>query len=90
MEFMDVFLISAISILGLGLLLVIIRFVKGPSLPDRVTAFDLFTALMIAIIAIFAMLWENNVFLDVAVIISLIAFLGAMSFSFYLNNRKKE
>jgi multicomponent Na+:H+ antiporter subunit F len=87
---MTIILITAISLIGIGLLLVIIRFVKGPSLPDRVTAFDLFTALVIAIIALFSMLWENNIFLDVAVIISLIAFLGAMSFSFYLNNRKKE
>jgi len=83
--------IAAFSVLlGVGLLLVIYRFIKGPTLPDRVTAFDLFTAFVIAIIALFSIIWDNNVFLDVAVIISLIAFLGAMSFAFYLNKRKKE
>jgi len=70
------------------MLLVIIRFLKGPTLPDRVTAFDLFTTLVIASIAIFSLTWENVNFLDVAVVLSLIAFLGALSFAYYIFKRK--
>ncbi|HOP03346.1 MAG TPA: monovalent cation/H+ antiporter complex subunit F [Tenuifilaceae bacterium] len=90
MNLFSVVIAAFLVLLGVGLLLVIYRFIKGPTLPDRVTAFDLFTAFVIAIIALFSIIWDNNVFLDVAVIISLIAFLGAMSFAFYLNKRKKE
>ncbi|KAB2866473.1 MAG: cation:proton antiporter [Bacteroidales bacterium] len=82
-------LIIAIIIIGISMLLVVIRFVKGPSLPDRVTAFDLFTTLVIASIAIFSLIWENTSFLDVAVVLSLIAFLGAMSFAYYILKRKE-
>ena len=82
-------LIVAIIIIGISMLLVVIRFVKGPSLPDRVTAFDLFTTLVIASIAIFSLMWENTSFLDVAVVLSLIAFLGAMSFAYYILKRKE-
>jgi multicomponent Na+:H+ antiporter subunit F len=81
-------IIAAIVLIGISMLLVLIRFIKGPSLPDRVTAFDLFTTLVIASIAIFALVWENTKFLDVAVVLSLIAFLGAMSFAFYILKRK--
>ena len=90
---MNLFTITIVSLsvlLGIGLLLVIYRFVKGPTLPDRVTAFDLFTAFVIAAIALFSVIWDNKVFLDVDGVISLIAFLGAMSFAYYLNKRKKE
>ena len=82
-------LIVAIIIIGISMLLVVIRFVKGPSLPDRVTAFDLFTTLVIASITLFSLIWENTSFLDVAVVLSLIAFLGAMSFAYYILTRKE-
>ncbi len=85
---LDIALIVAISVIGISMLLVLIRFIKGPSLPDRVTAFDLFTTLVIASIAIFSLIWENTKLLDVAVVLSLIAFLGAMSFAFYLLKRR--
>ncbi len=85
---LDIALIVAISVIGISMLLVLIRFIKGPSLPDRVTAFDLFTTLVIASIAIFSLIWENAKLLDVAVVLSLIAFLGAMSFAFYLLKRR--
>jgi len=79
----------SIILIGISMLLVIIRFLKGPSLPDRVTAFDLFTTLVIASIAIFSLIWENVNFLDVAVVLSLIAFLGALSFAYYIIKRKE-
>ncbi|MEY1637955.1 monovalent cation/H+ antiporter complex subunit F [Tenuifilum osseticum] len=78
----------SIILMGISMLLVVIRFLKGPSLPDRVTAFDLFTTMVIASIAIFSLIWENVNFLDVAVILSLIAFLGALSFAYYILKRK--
>jgi multicomponent Na+:H+ antiporter subunit F len=85
---LDKAIIFAIILIGLSMLLVLIRFIKGPSLPDRVTAFDLFTTLVIASVAIFALVWENTNFLDVAVVLSLISFLGAMSFAFYILKRR--
>lgn len=86
---LNIAIIVSVFIIGLCMLLVVIRFIKGPSLPDRVTAFDLFTTLVIASIAIFSLVWENTNFLDVAVVLSLIAFLGAMSFAFYILKRRK-
>ncbi len=86
---LNIAIIVSVFIIGLCMLLVMIRFIKGPSLPDRVTAFDLFATLVIASIAIFSLVWENTNFLDVAVVLSLIAFLGAMSFAYYILKRRK-
>ncbi len=78
-------LIVAISVISICLIMVMIRFFKGPTLPDRVTAFDLFSANIIGITAIYAVLTDNTSVMDVAIILSLISFLGAMSFAYYLN-----
>jgi multisubunit Na+/H+ antiporter MnhF subunit len=68
----------------------IVRFIKGPSLPDRVTAFDLFAAIVISIIAIYSVISENTAFMDVAILLSLIAFLGSMSFAYFLFRSPKK
>lgn len=83
-------LIVAITILSICFMLTMIRFVIGPSLPDRVTAFDLFAANVIGIISIFAVLTGNTAFMDVAIVLSLISFLGSMSFAYYMNNKLKR
>lgn len=83
-------LFIAIIILSLCSVLAIIRFIKGPSLPDRVTAFDLFAALVISIIAIYSVITGSTAFMDVAILLSLIAFLGAMSFAYFLFRSPKK
>lgn len=83
-------LFIAIIILSLCSVLAIIRFIKGPSLPDRVTAFDLFAALVISIIAIYSVITGSTAFMDVALLLSLIAFLGAMSFAYFLFRSPKK
>lgn len=89
MTLMQIILSVVLVVLAASVLLVLYRFIKGPSLPDRVTAFDLITTIVIAIIAVFSILWESTHFIDVAVVLSLIAFLGSMSFAFYLTKRRK-
>lgn len=87
MNIFEYSLVVAILILSLCLILTMVRFFKGPSLPDRVTAFDLFSANIIGITCIYAVLTGNPAYLDVAIILALIAFLGAMSFAYYLIKR---
>ncbi len=80
----------AIVILSFCSVLAMIRFIKGPTLPDRVTAFDLFAAIVISIIAIYSVISGNTAFMDVAILLSLIAFLGSMSFAYFLFRSTKD
>lgn len=78
----------AMIILSACLLLGMVRFIMGPSLPDRISAFDFLAANVIALIAIYSVLTDNTAFMDVAIILSLIAFLSSMFFAYYLTKKK--
>ena len=89
MNLFEISLTFAIAVLGICLIMILIRFIKGPHLPDRVSAFDLFSASVIGIITITAVLSGSSAYFDVAIVLSLISFLGAMSFAYFLNKRIK-
>ncbi|MGK7393468.1 MAG: monovalent cation/H+ antiporter complex subunit F [Candidatus Cyclobacteriaceae bacterium M3_2C_046] len=87
---MTVILYISLSILSLNLLLTLVRFVKGPSMPDRIIALDVFAGNLIAILAVYSILAEVRVMLDIAVLFSLITFLGTMTFAYYLVQSSKR
>jgi len=64
--------------------LAFIRLVRGPSLPDRVVALDLLASLSIGWIAIYAIATNQSIFLDVALVLALLAFLGTVGFAYYI------
>ena len=84
MSLIDIILTVVIIVLATSAILVLYRFIKGPTLPDRVSAIDLITTIAIAIIVVFSLLWDSPNFFDVAMVLALISFLGSMSYAFYL------
>ena len=89
MSLIDIILTVVIVVLAASAILVLYRFIKGPTLPDRVTAIDLITTIVIAIIVVFSILWKSPNFFDVAMVLSLISFLGSISYAFYITKRNK-
>jgi multicomponent Na+:H+ antiporter subunit F len=79
-----------LPVLSLSVLLVFVRFVKGPGIVDRVVALDLLITIGIGIIAVYSVLTGQSTFLDIAMILALIAFLGTVAFSYYLEKREKN
>lgn len=77
-------------LLSLAILVILIRFFKGPQIVDRVIALDLIITAGVGFIGIFCMITNNNNFLDVAMILALIAFLSTVAFSYYLYRSKKN
>lgn len=80
----------ALPVLGLSFLLVFIRLIMGPSIPDRVVALDLIAIIIIGFICCYALFADNLVFLDIATILALIGFLGTAGFSYFLNRRAEK
>ena len=76
-----------LALLGLPLLLGFVRLVLGPSLPDRVVALDFMTAVAVAASGIWAIAADKPVFLDVAMVLALITFVGTVAFARYLERR---
>ncbi len=79
-----------LPILALSIVLLFVRFLKGPSIADRVIALDLLITTGIGIIAIYSITTNQPTFLDIAMILALIAFLGTVAFSYYLEKRNKN
>ena len=77
----------ALPMLSLAVVLSFIRLVKGPSLPDRVVALNVLTTVALALISVYAILRDRQVFLDVAILVALITFLGTVAFARYLEKR---
>ena len=76
--------VAVLVVLSAALLLAFVRIARGPSLPDRVVALDLGGSLVVGIIAAYGILAAQPVYLDVAVALALIAFLGTVAFARYL------
>lgn len=61
-----------------------VRLLRGPTLPDRVVALDLLGAVCIGIIAAYAEAYHQPAFLDVAIAVGLITFLGTVAVARYI------
>ena len=73
-----------IPLLGVAGGLATVRLLRGPSLPDRVVALDLLGAVCIGIIAAYAEAYQQPAFLDVAIAVGLITFLGTVAVARYI------
>ncbi len=80
--------IIVFSLLGLGLLFALIRFIKGPSLSDKVVSLDTFNMIVIGVIVMLAGLFKNNLYLDIAIIYAILAFLETVVFARYVEGKK--
>jgi multicomponent Na+:H+ antiporter subunit F len=72
---------AVVILLATSALLIVVRLLKGPTGPDRVVAIDALTLLGVAAVALGALMSGQIVFLDVAVVLSLVAFLGTVAFA---------
>lgn len=79
-----------LPILAISVMLVFIRLFKGPSVVDRVIALDLIITTGIGIITVYSIRHNQKVFLDVAIILALIAFLGTVAFAYYIEKQKDD
>ena len=75
---------SIYLLLTLALLFSFIRLAKGPSLPDRVVALELITAIVTGIVGVHAIDSGVTAYLDIAIVLALTAFLGAIGFARFL------
>jgi multicomponent Na+:H+ antiporter subunit F len=79
-----------LPVLSISVVMVFIRFIIGPRISDRVLALDLLITIGIGIVAVVSILSGQDTFLDIALIFGIIAFLGTVAFSFYLDKKGKE
>ena len=78
------------TMLSAALFLAFVRLARGPSLPDRVVALDLTAVIAVGIIAAYAIDVGQRAFLDAALVVALIGFLGTVAFARYVERRARD
>ena len=74
----------AAALLGGALLLTVGRLLRGPTLPDRVVALDLISTLVVGIICMCALVFDQPVYMRDALVLAVVSFLGTVAFAYYV------
>jgi multicomponent Na+:H+ antiporter subunit F len=80
----DIAFVVALTMLAVAAGLTFIRVFKGPTLPDRVIALDLIGVLMVCLLVVTAGATAQQAFLDVAMVVALISFVGTVAYARYI------
>ena len=73
-----------ILILMIAMMLTLYRFLKGPTLSDRVIAFDVISIMGVALLVILSLYFSKSFYLDIALVFGLISFLGTTIFGRFI------
>lgn len=82
---MSTVLSIAFSILTLAILLGLVRLARGPTVIDRIMAFDLITTSAVGMIVLLSIQWRTALFVELILIFSLLGFFGTVAFVYYLS-----
>jgi len=78
------FLYLILSILFLSIVLGAYRLLKGPTASDRAVALDALTNITTAMLVLIALLSSRFIYLDVALVYAILAFIGVIAIARYL------
>jgi len=70
--------ITVAMILAALIVLSLIRLVKGPTAPDRVVAMDAVNTLVVAEMIVLGIVYQQIIFIDVAIVYALLSFVGTL------------
>lgn len=90
MPILDVAVQIAFILVMAGVILAMIRLIKGPSLPDRVVALDTMTVLIVAFCGLYTLESGTTAFLDVAVVLALIGFLATVALARFVERKTRR
>ena len=90
MTMLDIVSQITLVTLAVSLLIAFVRLVKGPTLPDRIVAMDLFGVLVVGLIVVLAASTGVHATLDAAIVIALIGFLGTIAYATYVERDEPQ
>lgn len=79
---------AAFGILAVALVMGLIRLGRGPTVIDRIMAFDLVTTAAVGMIVLLAIRWRTALYLELILIFSLLGFVGTVAFVHCLSRRQ--
>jgi len=86
-QFLEACVTISLAILTVAFLLIVVRIVRGPTLPDRVVALDMLVAVGIGFIAAIGVKTDYYLYVDIAIALGLVGFLATVAFARFVLNR---
>jgi multisubunit Na+/H+ antiporter MnhF subunit len=81
---MSVILNGALLVVACAVLLCLYRMVMGPSVPDRVVAFDAFSTNLASMVVLLVIRDDLVHLIDVVLVLTILGFIGTMAVAKYL------
>jgi multicomponent Na+:H+ antiporter subunit F len=75
---------GALLVIAISIGLCLVRAVRGPTLFDRVLAFDCLALNVVGGVVLVSLLLHTDAFLDVVLVVALLGFLGTIALAAYL------
>lgn len=85
---MNVVIYISFALLLLAIMLSLFRLRRGPSVLDRILAFDLIATCVVGMIVLLSVKWSTSVYVEVILIVSLLGFFTTVAFVYYLHRSK--
>ncbi|WP_301665050.1 monovalent cation/H+ antiporter complex subunit F [Methanoculleus frigidifontis] len=79
----DAMLLSVVVLAAL-IVLAMVRLFAGPTAPDRVVALDAVNTLTVAAMILLGVVYQQIIFIDVAIVYALLSFVGTLYIAKYL------
>ena len=83
-EWLEILLYIQIGLSGLCLY----RIIRGPTIPDRMVAIDIFGILVVGICAIISVLTGKSFILDIGIAWIILSFIGTLTLAKYLSGKR--
>ena len=68
-----------LTVTGAGIILCLLRMLKGPTAPDRAVAVDTVATVTAALLVLLGSIFERYVYLDVALVYAVLTFIGTVA-----------
>jgi len=73
-----------LGIIGGGIVLCILRMIKGPTAADRVVALDTLSTVTTALLVLLSLVFKRYIYLDVSLVYAVLTFIGSVTIARFL------
>ncbi|GIN13840.1 Na(+)/H(+) antiporter subunit F [Shouchella clausii] len=80
----EIAMVGSLVLFATAISICTVRIMKGPTMPDRVVALDTIGVNLISIAAVISIVLETKAFLEVILIIGILAFISTVAFSKFI------
>lgn len=90
MSILDFSILVSELLLGIAVLIGVYRLAKGPTVVDRIIAFDLIVVTIVAFSALLGIATDTPHFVELVLVISLLGFFGTVALVLALDNTRSS